>query len=163
MWGYYGGDPVLENYTGIPISRITEPASRHRSTADVSLWCAFGAGAMIAMAAMYIAIIAPLTDQLNQVQVRIAELDKTLKAVAGQVGTVKNTNNLLGLLAEQRQKSHVAAGALADIRYLHDRLMSQSTDMDRALCVLDGVESIKDRLIQSGTDVASAGTALDGW
>ena len=150
----------MENFTGIPLSHIGQN-SRQRSTTDISLWCAFGAGAMIAMAAMYIAVIAPLTDQLDQVQIRIAELDKTLRAVSGQVGTVKNANNLLGLLAEQRQKSHVAAGALADIRYLHDRLASQSTDIERRLTVLDGVDAIKDRLIHGAPQVASAGTALD--
>ncbi len=140
----------MENFTGTPVSYVTHQDRKTRSAADISLWCAFAAGAMIAMAAMYIAIISPITDQLDRVQNRLAELDKSLRAVAGQSGNVKATNNLLGLLAEQRQKSHIAAGALADIRYLHERLASQAPDVQRALVTLDSLDTINDRLLRSG-------------
>ena len=53
------------------------------------------------MAAMYLAVARPISGELDRLQGRMAEIDKSLRSVAGQRESAKSANDILGMLAEQ--------------------------------------------------------------
>jgi hypothetical protein len=157
----YGGDSALGDFNDIAAHAAGMDSSRRRS-GDVSQWCAFGAGMIAAMAAMYLAVARPIADELERLQGRVVELDRSVRTVAGQKDSVRHANDVLALLAEQGKRSTAAGEALENIRSLHERLAGETSQVERALVALENLSTLKTSLLEHAPQVKDAAVALSG-
>ena len=134
--------------------------SQRGGTTNASQWFAFGAGMVAAMVAMYLAVTRPIANELARLQGRIVEIDKSLRAVAGQRETARAANDLLSLLAEQGRRTGSAADALEDIRQLHAQLAKQTGEVERAVVALENLSLLKTSLLQTAPQLEEAAAVL---
>lgn len=110
--------------------------------------------------ALYFTVIRPASRQLSDVKRQLQGMQKTMKEIAGEKGTLDDTGHLLGLLSQQRRLNKAANLALSEIRSLHEQLTLESGQIQDALDALDGLATVKTHAIKVGRLSHAAEDAL---
>ena len=151
----------MEDFKDLGISRASG-GYRRPTTTDFSVWCAFGSGMIAAMAAMYLAVVRPIASEMERMEVRIGEIDRSIRSVAGQKTSAKNANDVLAILTEQGRRTAAASDALEGIRDLHERLARETDQIERALAAVENLSVLKAGLLDQAPQLEEASAALHG-
>ena len=132
------------NHTG---DKQTPNASLQFMGFKVPLWAAFAAGAITTLLLVYFGTLRPTARQLAQLQTQIGKLEASVRQVVGAKESVATTNDLLGLLAQQREQVAEATIALDNLVQLKQNVLTGEENSERAQASLSRFAALLDALI----------------
>ncbi len=131
-----------------------------RNQTGLSSWFVFAAGGIATLLLVYVGVARPAAQELSLLRQQIQALEKGVAAVAGQRGSVDETNHLLGLLSQQQTYAVSARKALADLRELNSTLLDEASRVKEAMAAVDQLASIKDLVLKNSKSTDKASDAL---
>lgn len=128
--------------------------------AGLPTWCAFALGGIITFLFVYIGIARPAAREMSLMRRQMSTLEQSVWEVAGQKETAASTNQLLGLLNEQRDQAIAAKRSLIEMRNLHSEIIAQSTEIQNAMAAASQLGSLKDVLLANSERADKAAEVL---
>ena len=153
------GGIVLENYID-HMGIDSHFANDDFEPAGLPTWCAFALGGIITFLFVYIGIARPAAREMSLMRRQMSTLEQSVWEVAGQKETAASTNELLGLLNEQREQAIAAKRALVEMRQLHSDIISESKEIQNAMVAASQLGSLKDMLLANSEEADKAAEVL---
>lgn len=128
--------------------------------AGLPTWCAFALGGIITFLFVYIGIARPAAREMSLMRRQMSTLEQSVWEVAGQKETAASTNELLGLLNEQREQAISAKRALVEMRQLNADIIAESKEIQNAMVAASQLGSLKDVLLANSERADKAAKVL---
>lgn len=144
------------------IDDITQSSSGHGIAEPEGLptWCAFALGGIVTFLFVYIGVGRPAAHELSLLRRQMNTLEQSVWEVAGQEDTVASTNELLGLLNDQREQMREAKETLVEMRRLHEQLAAEAQRVQTAMVAVSQLGSLKDMLLSNADRAEQAAAVL---
>ena len=153
------GGEILENY--IDHMGDDSPIVHDEfEPAGLPTWCAFALGGIITFLFVYIGIARPAAREMSLMRRQMSTLEQSVWEVAGQKETAASTNELLGLLNEQREQAIAAKQSLVEMRQLHAEIIAESQEIQNAMVAASQLGSLKDVLLANSERADKAAEVL---
>ena len=145
-------------------SHSARDGEEHNQQIDSRGWAWFGAGLALGLVVIYFGATRPIAGELARLEDQVATLERNVGKLVGKRSGVTQTNELLGVLAEQGERAETAQNALKKIVDLQTQLITQQSDTREAQLALAGIASLQREALaaqEETADVLKAVEALD--
>lgn len=150
----------MENYIDHTGADTPLENSEFEIAAGLPTWCAFALGGVITFLFVYIGIARPAAREMALMRRQMSTLEQSVWEVAGQKETAASTNELLGLLSDQREQLISAKESLAAMKKLHASIIEESIEVNNAIAAASQLGSLKDVLLANSERASEAAEVL---
>lgn len=105
-------------------------------------WRSLAVGAAATLAIMYVGAVRPAQRQCDGLERQLATLSDVVARLESVEGNVSATNRLLAALEDQARQVATADTALERLATVHDRLVAQAQQLERATTTVAHVEAL---------------------